>query len=165
MPNFPDGLFFEARLPLTWLAEPVQHPLEAQRYLEVLEAMDQHPHEEREVSQVESRLDLQLLWLARLLTPHKPQEHDCLIGIEHAQWTQSEPLAVDQQGYIGLILSPSLPYLMSMPARVEAIEPQGNGLIVLARWEYPTPGLKEVFERTVFRHHREFIRRNRGADS
>ncbi len=165
MPHFPDGLFFEARLPLTWQNEPVQHPLEAQRYLEVLEAMDQHPHEEREVSQVESRLDLQLLWLARLLTPQKPPERDSLIGIEHVQWVQSEPLAVGQRGYVGLMLSNSLPYLMSLPAQVEHIETGDDGQIILAKWDYPTPGLKEVFERTVFRHHREFIRRNRGADS
>ncbi|MBB5190058.1 hypothetical protein HNQ50_000768 [Silvimonas terrae] len=165
MSNFPDGLFFEMRLPLTWQNEPTQHPLEAQRYLEVLEAMDQHPHEEREVSQVESRLDLQLLWLARLLTPQKPSERDGLIGIEHVQWAQSEPLAVGQTGYVGLMLSASLPYLMSLPAQVEQVEADGQAHIILAKWDYPTPGLKEVFERTVFRHHREFIRRNRGADS
>ncbi|GGP24485.1 PilZ domain-containing protein [Silvimonas amylolytica] len=165
MPDFPDGLFFESRLPLTWLAEPVQHPLEAQRYLEVLEAMEQHPHEEREVSQVESRLDLQLLWLARLLTPQKPPERDCLIGIEHVQWAQPEPLAVDQEGYVGLVLSPHLPYLMSLPARVEHVARQDADHLILVRWSYPSPGLKEAFERTVFRHHREHIRRNRGANS
>ncbi|GGP18766.1 PilZ domain-containing protein [Silvimonas iriomotensis] len=165
MPDFPDGLFFETSLPLTWLAEPVQHPLEAQRYLEVLEAMEQHPHEEREVSQVESRLDLQLLWLARLLTPQKPPERDCVIGIEYLQWSQPDALTAGQEGYVGLILSPHLPYLMSLPARIEQVSSQGEGQLILARWVYPTPGLKEAFERTVFRRHREHIRRNRGASS
>ncbi|MDR3429177.1 MULTISPECIES: PilZ domain-containing protein [Silvimonas] len=165
MPNFPDGLYYQTSLPLAWLDAPVQSELEAQRYLEVLEAMEQHPHEGIEVSQVEARLDLQLLWLARLLTPQKPPERDAEIGIEHIRWSQTDAPQVGAEGYVGMILSPSLPYLLSIAATITEVEPVDGAVQVMATWTWQIQSLREAFERTVFRHHRVQIRRNRGAVS
>ncbi|WP_187359882.1 PilZ domain-containing protein [Chitinolyticbacter meiyuanensis] len=156
-----DGVYFDARLPHQWLAEARQSAFEAARFLHVLAAME-HPVAD-EPGEHEAKLDLQLVWLARLITPQLPPAVPMRIGIEHVVWGQESPLIAGEHGWLGFSPSATLPYLLTLPAHVVACEPVGRGHRITAHWLIHDDLLKEAFERMVFRHHREQIRREREA--
>ncbi|HSC80954.1 MAG TPA: PilZ domain-containing protein [Chitinolyticbacter sp.] len=156
-----DGVYFDARLPHAWLPAARQSPFEAARFLHVLAALEHQGGEE--LGEHDAKLDLQLLWLARLITPELPAASLLRLGIEHATWAQEAPLPAGEQGWLGFSPSTTLPYLLTLPAQVVACEPAGQAHRVSARWLITDQHLKDAFDRMVFRHHREQIRREREA--
>ncbi|WP_169307259.1 PilZ domain-containing protein [Chitiniphilus eburneus] len=157
-----DGVHFQSRLPLAWQTESKQSPFEAARFLDVLGAIE-HVGDDTPDPR-DAKLDLQLVWLARLLTPALPPSVEARIGIEHAVWFQAQPLPSGARGWVGFSPSDTLPFLLSLPAQIIACEPSGSGgHRVAARWIIEDQMLREALERMVFRHHREQIRRKREA--
>ncbi|GLS04112.1 hypothetical protein GCM10007860_12580 [Chitiniphilus shinanonensis] len=156
-----DGVHFQSRLPLAWQTDSSQSPFEAARFLDVLGAIEHLGDDVPDPR--DAKLDLQLVWLARLLTPALPPSVEVRIGIEHAVWFQQQALPVGTCGWVGFSPSATLPFLLTLPAQVIACDAANGGHRVAARWVIDDLGLREAFERMVFRHHREQIRRKREA--
>ncbi|UXY14298.1 PilZ domain-containing protein [Chitiniphilus purpureus] len=156
-----DAVHFTARLPLAWRAQGDQSAFEAARFLDVLTALE-HGGEDAPDAR-DAKIDLQLLWLARLLTPSLPPETDVRIGIEHAVWMQPEPLSAGQPGWLSFSPSTVLPFLLCLPAQVVACDAAAGRHRIGVRWTIAEGMLREAFERMVFRRHREQIRRERAG--
>ncbi|KAF0814361.1 hypothetical protein IGB42_01262 [Andreprevotia sp. IGB-42] len=132
----------------------MQSAFEASRYFEVLNAFEQT--EERSVD--DAKLDLQLLWLARVLTPALPAPCTLTVGLEHVEWLATTQPAM-QAGWLALCFSSTFPYLVSLQAQIESTLAVADGWRCTARWRIEDDALRTAFERTVFRRHREQIRR------
>ncbi|XZG69151.1 hypothetical protein ACTSKR_10855 [Chitinibacteraceae bacterium HSL-7] len=155
------GVHFNATLPLAWSERPLQPPLERLRFLEVL-----HAHEKLETSENElsARLDLQLIWLARLMRPELPDTVPCTIGLEGVRWRAPAALEVGDKGFVAVSLSGELVYLLGLPAMVEGCSAVEGGWLIDARWQFDDAE-RDVFERLVFSRHRADIRRGEGDRS
>ncbi len=102
-----ESFYVPATLPLRWSSQPGQSALEATRYLQVLMLLE-HP-EGDEPDPMQRRLDLQLLWLGRLLTPQLPSHADVQFGLDDLVWTSAQALLAGQQGWLDVSLSMNLP--------------------------------------------------------
>lgn len=156
-----ESFYVPATLPLRWSSQPGQSALEATRYLQVLMLLE-HP-EDDEPDPLQRRLDLQLLWLGRLLTPHTPPPADVQFGLDDLVWTSTQPLLAGQQGWLDVSLSHEFAYLISLPLEIISAEPQGDTWQIRARYLWPQQSLREAFERVLFSRHRVHIRTLRGA--
>ncbi|BCL75195.1 hypothetical protein JHS3_09310 [Jeongeupia sp. HS-3] len=160
MSTFPDGVFFDAVLPLQWQQETDWQPLEVARYLDVLADFEVTERPDI-VAAHEAKLDLQLVWLARLMTPVLPSPAHVTIGIESVRW-QGVDGRVGERGCLAIAPGTALIHLLRLPAEIVAVEPSPQGSIVTARWCFDHLGARDAFERYVFRRHREQIRQEKG---
>lgn len=159
-----NGVHFQATLPLAWLPVSACVPFEAARYLAVL-AEFEHSAEDRspEQSQLHAKLDLALLWLARSLAGEMPAPCAAWVGLEWLSWDAQMPLAVGSTGALALNLSSALPFLLQLPATISACEQNGALWRVQAQLMIEDEGLRDGWERTVFRYHRRAIQQERGT--
>lgn len=164
VPSVTHGVHFQARLPLAWLPETAAIAFEATRYLAVL-AEFEYVGEERslEHSQLHAKLDLALLWLARSLAQEMPASCEAWVGLESLYWEAVSPLAVGSSGALALNLSTALPFLLQLPATIMSCEQDGEIWRISARLMIEDDGLRDGWERTVFRYHRRAIQQERGA--
>ncbi|SMC24803.1 Atypical PilZ domain-containing protein, cyclic di-GMP receptor [Andreprevotia lacus DSM 23236] len=160
MGEFPDGVCFSASLPLRWQAAPLQSAFEAGRYFEVLSAFEQAEEPDPE----HARLDLQLLWLARLLNPSLPTPQAVRVGIEHVEWWAEQP-PQPASGWLAVSFSDTLPYLVSLPLVLQDSVAEQGGWRCRGSWALTDEALRIAFERLVFRRHREQIRRQHKQES
>ncbi|WP_035051602.1 PilZ domain-containing protein [Andreprevotia chitinilytica] len=156
MADFSDGVWFAAELPVVWLPASQQSTFEACRYLDVLTAFEQAGA--AEVRPEDAKLDLQLLWLARVLTPQLPPVGEVKLGLEHVEWRATAKPDQDDS-WLGIALSNLFPYLVSLPIHLESAVNEGGNWRCTAAWRVGDELLRDALERTIFRRHREQIRR------
>ncbi|WP_432720654.1 PilZ domain-containing protein [Jeongeupia wiesaeckerbachi] len=163
MNAFPEGVHFDAVLPLVWQPEARWQPFEVARYLDVLADFDTVERAEP-VTGEQAKLDLQLVWLARLMNPVLPVPVAVTIGLEFVRWP-ADGVVVGAQGCLAMVPDEALPHLLSLPVEVVAVETVGTETAVTARWLLGQGAARDAFERYVFRRHREQIRHEREAKS
>ncbi|MFC7092462.1 PilZ domain-containing protein [Jeongeupia naejangsanensis] len=161
MSAFPEGVHFDAVLPLVWQPQVSWQPFEVARYLDVLADFDTAERAEA-VTGEQAKLDLQLLWLARLMNPSLPLPAPVTIGLEYVRWSAND-VALGAKGCLAMVPDEALPHLLSLPVEVIAVEPDGMETVVTARWQLDHAAARDAFERYVFRCHREQIRQERGT--
>lgn len=159
-----EGVHFCAALPLAWQGQSYSSSLETARYLAVLAEFEQN-HEDVSTAQTEinAKLDLTLLWLARVLARDLPPQCEAAISLEQLRWQSLAPLKVGEQGFVVLNLSESLPFLLSLPAQVVACEENAGRWQITASLQITDEGARDWWERTVFRCHRRAIQIKRGV--
>ncbi|AOX99468.1 PilZ domain-containing protein [Jeongeupia sp. USM3] len=163
MQAFPDGVFFEAELPLAWQRQRCWQPLEVARYFDVL--ADFEVVDRADAADVhQAKLDLQLVWLARLMTPSLPAKVAVTVGLESVRWLAAD-LEPGERGCLAIAPGAALPHLLALPAEIFDVDASPQGTVVTARWCFDHAGAKDAFERYVFRRHREQIRHGRGGEA
>ncbi|GHD60220.1 PilZ domain-containing protein [Jeongeupia chitinilytica] len=161
MSAFPEGVCFDAILPLVWQPDARWQPFEVARYLDVLADFDVTERAEP-ISAEQGRLDLQLIWLARLANPILPAPAGVTVGLEFVRW-QGGGVSIGERGCLSIAPGEALPHLLALPAEIVAID--AAMATVTARWQLDHPAARDAFERYVFRRHREQIRHDREAKS
>lgn len=158
-----EGVHFCAVLPLAWQEQCYSSSFETARYLAVLAEFEQN-REDIPAAQTEinAKLDLALLWLARMLASDLPPPCEAAIGLEQLCWQSQAPVAVGEQGFVVLNLSQSLPFRLSLPAQIVACAENTGCWQITAHLQISDEGSRDWWERTVFRRHRRVIQIERG---
>lgn len=159
-----EGVYFSAALPLAWYPHSNQSSFETARYLTVLAELEGTPSpEDGTPSQIAAKLDLTLLWLAKVLATDMPNPCESVVGLEQLSWINTESLDVGSEGYVGVSLSENLPFVLMLPAQIESNLAENNHWRISARLVIPDDEVRDLWERTVFRRHRRLIQLERGA--
>lgn len=161
-PALIEGVHFCTSLPLAWQAVSNLSNLEAARYLAVLAEFEQiHDDETSAQIDINAKLDLALLWLARALASEMPPPSEAVLGLEQLSWQSSVPQEIGARGFVAINLSDSLPFLLPLSALIESCERTIEGWQITARLQIVDPGVRDWWERTVFRRHRHAIQLER----
>ncbi|CAK0772099.1 PilZ_2 domain-containing protein [Gammaproteobacteria bacterium] len=179
--TYPEGLWYEDILPLTWRTVPVEagESVRLREYnervmqaLEVLEVLEESPsHESRNEEMLEARLKrielkLELLLdlvgqvvLNQLSIPERLPIH---LAAHALVWECDLPPSEGVTVQVDLYLTPRYPQPLCFVGRVQTIEPLTSGkhrvtIIFAELGEVVQDGL----ERSLFRHHRRRVARTR----
>lgn len=159
-----EGVCFSASLPLAWYSHSSQSCFETARYLAVLAELESASSpEDSTPPQMTAKLDLVLLWLAKVLARDMPKPCESVVGLEQLSWVNTEHLDVCSEGYVGISLSEYLPFVLMLPAKIEFSVAENNHWRISARLVLPDNEVRDLWERTVFRRHRRLIQLERGA--
>lgn len=161
------GLGFDEHLALCWSAEPLPMTIDpvvqlsAMAMLEAQAVGEDEASDRSQLHALEAKVDLCLLLLAQQSAqgfPARVQRHVQVLGRE-VIWSQSDPLP-EGKGWLGLVLSSRLPLPLVLPAKL-AVSRDNSAYVCKATLQLTDDALIEWWERTVFRHHRRQISRNR----
>jgi len=160
-----DGLGFCTRLPAFWQDHYTQNPLESSRYLAVLAQFEREeaPTVSDMAPELNAKLDLALLWLARSLGQTPVQTLEVSLALEEIGWLASQPLSPGQEGALVIQLSAHFPFALQLPAQISSCQALGTDFAIRARLIWPSEELQDWYERTVFRYHRRDIQHRREA--
>lgn len=160
------GAYFQATLPLAWLEQGNVSALEASRYLSVLAEMESISDERKlEHAELNAKLDLTLMWLARFFAGEPTPSVNATIGLDAMQWQSEQAQVVGALGAIALNLSSAFPFVLHLQARITACEKQGDAWQIEATLDIQDESLRDHWERTVFRRHRRAIQLQREAQA
>ena len=128
------------------------------RYLTVLADFEHKHHALDEAASVQTaKLDLTLLWMARLLPAQMPPAGEVMMGLESVTWISMHAIAEQQTGQVQFCLSQQFPLLLQLPVQVTSCRECGGAYQMTARWTGLSEELLDLLEKTVFRYHRRQI--------
>lgn len=157
------GASFSAELPLAWLRQLTQTPLEASRYLAVLAEFEQQAEKQQDVDEsLHAKLDLALLWLARSQHVNPASPRQVQIGLSHIAWQMPVAMPVGETGVLAVCFSDVFPLQLQLPARITACRAEAGEFFIQAELIWRNEDLQGWYERTVFRYHRRQIQNQRG---
>lgn len=167
------GLHYEDSLPLRWrrlnLAElSSAHIVEANaEFLRVMEAFEEHgpersdesPELAHEILRIESKLNLLLDLMGRLLARQLklPPPVPVSLGADHLAWTAPRAPAVGEMVLVEIYLRPEYPSPITLPAKVVSVAPDNEGKRTTVEIATLDQEVREWWEKTIFRHHRRQI--------
>lgn len=174
----PQGVFYAAELPLSWIALSRLQPVQAEQWqhdavallraLAVIEAPVAEA--ERDVSSIagkamerlEAKVDMALNLMIQLVRQQHelPESHPVILRAGTVEWTDTAAPEAGQLILISLHLSPKLPQPLLIPATVAAVTHRENGARVQAKFTHMNPDMEEWLERTLFRFHRRSIQQS-----
>ncbi len=174
----PEGLYYEAELPLRWqAAEAGQHlaaDLHAEDNRRVLDAVsvleEYHGDSEaastmtmgtmtHEIARLDAKLDLLLVVLGKLLRQQAPLPPAVRLRLSASAltWIAAEPPPDGQTGWVSLYLNELVPEPLTLPGRATSVLAEGGERWVEVRFAELPAGLQDSLEKHVFRHHRRAI--------
>lgn len=175
-----DGVYLEAKLPLSWQAVSNFDDDHLERWmhadaalLRALAVLEGNPAEtERDLStptnkaldRLEAKIDLTLALVIQLLggqTDLPPARH-AVLRAATLVWTADEAPAAGA-GVVSLYLSPKLPLPLMLPAHIAEIAPSPSGFRIRAGFAHLDEEVQDWLERTVFRHHRRAVQKMHGV--
>jgi hypothetical protein len=178
------GLSYDDHLPLRWrrasTAEQASpHVAETNaEFLRVMAAFEEHsperaeerPELAHEILRIESKLNLLLDLMGRLLAQQLklPVPVPVSLGADQLAWTAAKAPAVGDSLLVELYLRPEYPSPLTLPVRVMSVEPDEGGRRTTAEIANLDDEVREWWEKTIFRHHRRQVahaRRHAGATS
>jgi hypothetical protein len=170
------GICCEERLPLGWrLVDSPPEALEAARLydaaltrlyaiLSVSDAQTLDPSEEgsprpQDLVRIEARLNLLLALVGELLRAQFPPPAAVPVRLsgEWVEWETPVPPPAGAHLRLDLYLNPLVPAPVTVPARVEALDPSGAGSRVRAVLVEPPAAFASAMEKLVFRFHRRRV--------
>ena len=160
------GVCFQARLALDWVADCTVSSWEAGRYLTVLAELESFSEERKlEYAELNAKLDLTLIWLARFLKAESHPTVAATLRLEEIVWQNTAAQRIGARGAVAINLSEALPFVVQLPARITACEAHEVGWQISAALEIEDEVLRDQWERTVFRRHRRAIQQQREAQA
>lgn len=171
-----EGLSFRAHLPVAWTSGPLPDAGEQARIrdnnltlLRALNALEERPAESgeeghsAEMRRLESRLDLALVLLGRLLREREavPDPRELRMSAAGIAWTPGEPVpAVGATGVIEVYLTTHAPQPLSLPATIQASGDEAGNPGEFPReavFEDPGDSVRDALEKLIFRYHRREV--------
>ncbi len=178
--NFPGtGLLYEDRLPLRW--QPTEavvaeggssHVAEANaEFLRIMAALEEHPpesSEERpevthEIRRLESKIDLLLSMVSRLLARERPLPEPVALRLSATgvEWLSSRAPATGEYVLLDLYLSRDFPLPLLLTGKVARVTEEGVSKRVTVIFEGLGGTVRDWLDKVVFRQHRRRVAHSR----
>ena len=178
------GIAFEGMLPLSWHdAVPVDGLRqraaqvaneELLRILSVLEERpqelaDDHPAVAQELRRLDSKLDLVLDLVGRVLAHQEPPPPAVAVRL-HArdlEWVDARAPAAGNRIHVSVYLCLRVPRPLELSGRVRSVQPATNGFRTVVDIDDPGDAVADLLEKIIFVHHRRTVaqsRRGAGRD-
>jgi hypothetical protein len=167
------GLHYDDHLPLRWRPASVaeqtsSHIAEANaEFLRVMTAFEEHgpersderPELAHEILRIESKLNLLLDLMGRLLAQQLklPAPVPVSLSAERLAWTSAKAPSVGDTLLVELYLRPEYPSPLTLPVKVLSVIPEKGGRRTTAEIVNLDDKVREWWEKTIFRHHRRQI--------
>jgi hypothetical protein len=170
------GLVYEDRLPLRWRRVTVREHAHVEAsnagFLRVVQALeqppveltDEHPDVAREFHRLESKIDLMLDLLGRLLVRQidLPAPVPVRLTAERLGWqTTDQPPEAGTGVEVELYLRPEYPHPLLLAGRVVEVVPAGAAKQVVVEFDALGEAVHDWLEKTIFRHHRRLVHAQR----
>lgn len=112
-----------------------------------------------ELERLESKLNVVMQLLARLLSRENvlPGDRKFRLAGDGIEWDHDTALAIDSLGIASLHINRTLPYPLELPGKIVGCHPTGTKFRVAFVFEGVTPGVIELLEKMIFRHHRRAV--------
>ncbi|MHB8346874.1 MAG: PilZ domain-containing protein [Acidiferrobacterales bacterium] len=178
------GIAYEGMLPLIWReAAPVdgfqQRAEQAanEELLRVLSVLEEHPPEladdhpvvAQELRRLDSKLDLVLDLVGRVLGYHEPLPSPVAVRL-HArdlEWNDVRAPSAGSRIHVALYLCLRIPRPLALSGRVRSVQSFAGGFRIVMDIDDPGEAVAEQLEKIIFVHHRRTValsRRGVGRD-
>ncbi|MHB8255657.1 MAG: PilZ domain-containing protein [Acidiferrobacterales bacterium] len=178
------GIAYEGMLPLSWRdanpldglqrrAEQAANE-ELLRILSVLEERpqelaDDHPAVAQELRRLDSKLDLVLDLVGRVLAHHEPPPPPLTVRLRarDLEWHDVRAPAAGGRVDVALYLCLRVPRPLTLSGRVRSVQPSPEGFRAVMDIDDPGEVVAELLEKIIFVHHRRTVaqtRRGAGRD-
>jgi hypothetical protein len=175
------GVSLEATLALAWAptgeVSATQKELRTQTNIALLRALaaidvvasEHEAHAEpaqKAMERVEAKVDVVLLMVAQLMGANVPLPPETQVAMfsQNITWLENGAApAVGSSVVVDLYLNPRLPKALHLPAMVQELQTQENGVKVVAELLDITEEFDEWLTRTLFRYHRRALQASKQA--
>jgi hypothetical protein len=177
-----EGVSLYERLPLEWSpaelgdAAEIDHVNhEAARVLQALSVFEEMPreaasdvaHGNQEIAHLQSKVDVLLSLVSRLLNDHAgaPARHSVVLRAGGCEWSgpADGKLKPGDTGYIAIFVNPGLPLALRLPARIVSSAERSGSRWLVTRFEHLVPSVSSGVAKLVFRRHRRQIAFTKGT--
>lgn len=180
-----DGLSFRARLPVGWQSRSLPDPGEHARIrennltlLRALNALEERSGEggeeahSAELRRLESRLDLVLVLMGRLLREQEviPGARELRMSSSGLSWVPAAPVPeIGETGLVEIYLAAHAPQPLTLAATIQVADEEvaAGENASEAIFEEPGDSVRDALEKLIFRYHRREVadhRRSSGTD-
>ncbi|MGH8313992.1 MAG: PilZ domain-containing protein [Steroidobacterales bacterium] len=130
-----------------------------------VDAKDDDPVMRHELERLESKLNVIMQMLSRLLSRENvlPPDRKFRLAGDGIEWDNDAALKVDSLGVVGLHISRTLPYPLQLPGKVVGCHASGAKFRVAFVFEGVAANVIELLEKMIFRHHRRAVADARSA--
>ncbi len=178
------GIAFEGLLPLSWReATPVDGlqqravQIANEEILRILSVLEERPQEladdhsavAQELRRLDSKLDLVLDLIGRVLIHHEPPPPSLAVRL-HArdlEWSDTRAPSPGSRIHVALYLCLNVPRPLTLSGRVRSVQPSADGFRTVMDIDDPGNAVAELLEKIIFVHHRRTVaqsRRGTGRD-
>jgi hypothetical protein len=178
--QFGTGLVYEDTVPLGWreagkdisTAQILRTHQSNERVLRCLAALEEHRgetadeehgHVAHDLSRLESKLNLLLDMVARLLVEHVSMPTAVPVKMSGAgiRWHSASAPAAGSLLYIDIYLTPGYPSPITLYGEVSQVLPLDGGFQVDVHYRDMSDPMRSWIEKMIFRHHRRQIAHSR----
>ncbi len=178
------SIAYEGILPLSWRETAPVDGLQAraqqaanEEFLRVLSILEEHPPEladdhpavVQELRRLDSKLDLVLDLVGRVLGHHEPLPPPVAVRL-HArdlEWSDVRAPSAGSRIQVALYLCLRVPRPLALSGRVRSVEPFAGAFRIMMDIDDPGEAVAEQLEKIIFVHHRRTValsRRGAGRD-
>ena len=129
-----------------------------------VDAKDDDPVMRREFERLESKLNVIMQLLSRLLARENilPEDRKFRLAADGIEWDNDAPLKVDSVGIVTLHINRTLPHALELPGKIVGCNQRGNKYRVAFVFDGVAANVIDLLEKMIFRHHRRAIALKRG---
>jgi hypothetical protein len=129
-----------------------------------VDAKDDDPVMRREFERLESKLNVIMQLLSRLLARENilPVDRKFRLAADGIEWDNDEPLQAESRGIVTLHVNRTLPRALELAGKVIGCNQRGNKYRVAFVFDGVAANVIDLMEKMIFRHHRRAIALKRG---